>query len=580
MSGRMVLKYTDDRGGTAVDRTIDLGTIVSISNTVQKRGQVTPIVSQNMQSAFPIETGNSQTYSISFKRVQPQGWTSSHDTGTDSRRWSNAHWYSMLTDAVDRWQTRTNGTRLEYTSRGENAYLPDLYLDGYIRSLSRTYSNSYNEVISGTLEFTVGTMYINERKTLDPTRNESYGDMYIMMSDAQGDRWFVILYPRDTTGQYSCVESFTITGGLEDPFEHATIRIPKKKLMEQIPVLAEPLGIIDGCNKIFIKGMGEHAMFVDQVETGDTIVLKAFTNAQCYKSVALGIEMQNRPSRILRDILMDPTYGVAFDEDHIIYKYQSSLDSNPVTIPAGTMVYRALQICATMLKCRLFFADNKAYFVDYTVKSGITSGYARSGNPFISEISNVNLRDRNSFGRRTIGTSTTDETGLAPVKNQATIVCRKETDNGNVSSTVTPRIDGSISVFRTLDKGTIQVPELTEDQALVFGMNHLEYICEAQQSITFTIKEVYHESGQLDKVWESFFGPSALLDSIDDEYTSVHLTNRSIRTDKAVAPQKLALSTYTRQYPKGTCEYTFGMIASVSLSDNESQTNNTLNVSR
>lgn len=571
--GRMILAYTDDDN---VGWEIDLGTVISISNTVRKTGMITPIVSQNMQSAFPIESGNSQSYSISFTRKHPLGWKPEDDSReVDSSKWSNAYWYARLTDAVDRWQTRTNGTNLRYINDDhDNIYLPSLNLDGYIKQIDRVYNNNYNEVITGSLDYVVGTMYIGEPKN----DGEDYNDIYILMSDAKCENWYVILYVQDTTEKFNCVESFTMTGGVEDPFEHVTIKMPQKKLMEQIPALAEVGGIVNGRNKLYIKGFGEHSMFVQQVETNDsTVTVSAYTDAQKYKASALDVTLVNSPSKIILDILTDPSTGISFQDggvaNSIMRRYRTDLDGVEVTIPAGTLKYRALQICATLLRCRIFFADNKAYIVDYTAPREETEGYTVIGEPFTyTGAKNIDLRDKVSFGRRCIGKTSTDPTGLDPVKNQASM----QYSDGTVGVSIPYSID---ALEQPLDKGTIKVPELSKELAQTFGENYLTYLCEPQRAMTFTLKEVYSASGVRTKKWESYFGPSAMLDTIADVYTSETVSNLSIKDDGSRATQKLALSTYTRSYPKGTCEYTFGMIASVGLSDNISQTTNTLNVS-
>ena len=43
-------------------------------------------------------------------------------------------------------------------------------------------------------------------------------------------------------------------------------------------------------------------------------------------------------------------------------------------------------------------------------------------------------------------------------------------------------------------------------------------------------------------------------------------------------PQKLALSSYTRKFPEGTCEYTFGTIKNIDLSSYASEVSNSLNM--
>lgn len=560
--GRLTINFADSEVST---QSIDLGTITSWSNTVQKRGLMTPIVTQGVQNTFPIENGNSQSYSFAF----------THYNGQNGE--TNAEWFEKVTSAIDRWQARTDGCTLIYEPGLDNPYAVRMEIEGYIKSITRNYKNDFNEVISGTMEFTAGFMHINDRNR--PPGTESMSGMYIMMSDPQQVNWYALYGGNDDV--YHCVDSVEIKAGPESPFEYAVITIPRKKLMEQIPDLYG--NIIDGMNRIYLNIFGHHDMFVQKVSSSESsITITAYCTAQVYRQIVLGSAITNTPMGIIRTILSDASLGVSFAEDSIVYRYIPSETSEmALTMPRGTMAYRALQICARILGCRLFFADNKTYLIDYRL-SPIDSNVPnlrKSGDNIIFNAGDLDIRFGDDMKPCTVGTSSTDETGFDPVKNHVTVEYSLTDESGNITSASERITDElSVSVLNTmLDKGTVKLPELSAEHARAFGRNMLSYLREPQRSMTFTLKEVYGQSGTWGKRWKSYFTPCAVADSLTDSYNSERIDNTSILVDNSKAYQKLILSEYTRQFPKGTCEYTFGMIASVELSDNLSQTSMALN---
>lgn len=558
--------------------TVNVGTVTSWENSVQKRGSAYPIVSQGVQNSFPIENGNSQSYTFQFKHVNGQNGQ------------TNAAWMGQMTATVDRWQARTDGCRLVYTS--QNIYVKDMVLYGYIKSITLNYRNDFNEVITGTLTFTVGRMSINVDPEDVPTDSYPFSDMYVIMSDPERVNWYALYMGADNVNNtipYTCIDSVEITAGPESPFEYAKITIPRKKLMEQIPQLTNTNNldrIVDGRNKIYLNMMGNHDMFVQKVSSsGDKLTIIAYCDAQVYTQRTLTSSLNGRPMDIILSILKDSSLGVVFPDRSIIYKYDANLNRDATfTMPSGTSVYRALQICAKALRCRLFFADNCAYIIDYTVSAADSLISSNPTAGVVKSIGGLYLRGGRKLGDACVGESSTDETGFDPVKNCCTVSHVEYDDSGKPSEKFEDVYDTeSVELFKTNNKGIIRLPELSADQARVFAQNMLYYTREPQRSMTFTLKESYPEAtkivnGQtvnIPKGWKSFFGPCAMASSIEDDYTSEKVDNTSAFGGKAY--HKLILSEYTRHFPKGTCEYTFGMIASVELSDNLSQTDTALN---
>ena len=142
---------------TGKDVSLDFGAVTQINSSANKALSTIPLVSMGADRAFQLETGNTLTYTISFKRKSPDDYD---NDGEDTTKWSNAHWYYAVNALADRWQMRTNGYRMTFKPSMTNPYAPQIDVNGYIKMLSRRYNNKFNEVIEGTIQFIVGTMYV------------------------------------------------------------------------------------------------------------------------------------------------------------------------------------------------------------------------------------------------------------------------------------------------------------------------------------------------------------------------------------------------------------------------------------
>ena len=137
--------------------TLDFGSVTDIKPTITKAVSTIPLVSMGADRAFQLETGSTLEYNISFSRLNP---SNPDDTSEESTNWSNAYWYEQVTKLTDRWQMRTDGCKLTYKPSITNPYVPSIDVNGYIKMLTRTYNNKFNELITGTIQFIVGTMYV------------------------------------------------------------------------------------------------------------------------------------------------------------------------------------------------------------------------------------------------------------------------------------------------------------------------------------------------------------------------------------------------------------------------------------
>ena len=157
----LVLKYTLND----VEHTIYLGHVVSFTETFSKSVSVFPLVSMSQDDAFALENGNGQSFDIRFKHIADDS-TEAYDGCTP------AQWYENLTSFIDRWQARSNGFTLVYMPSPQvrggnnffaNPYVQNLNINGYVKSLQRTYNAGNLLEIDCTMRFDVGTMYVRNK---------------------------------------------------------------------------------------------------------------------------------------------------------------------------------------------------------------------------------------------------------------------------------------------------------------------------------------------------------------------------------------------------------------------------------
>ena len=611
MSGKVYLQYDDEDSAQTI--MLDFGSIQSINDSPRKSVSVTPIVSLPMMNSFPIETGNSLSYTVSFKRHDSRTTSYDDQIGTSlevTRQWSNRKWYTEVSRIIDRWQVRTNGCKMTYIP-GEGDMMPGFSKDGYLKNISRVYRDDYNEVITGSFTFVVGTMYINEG--LVPSDAVSYDDMDALISDKNVFSWY-LLY---SGGLYNLITSMKIIAGPESPFEYALLEIPKKKLMEYAPELIG--NIAPGRNEISLNIFGNHNMIVAQAKDKDVFSIKAYCKAWVYYNSSVLTKYTAPPMEQIRRILRSGEYGISFSEEEIQYCFETALNSESIMIPAGDNVWRVLQICAMMLRCKIFFADNCAYVVDYTIQpgasiDGLSIGFTKDGQYHINEMlpfddytsdnypDGLTLFDGQDpvFRKRCLGSVDVDEEGIDPLINAITIRCSSTPGTIATDAQVDYEDDsGSIETFGKQSAGTIDLPELcdtgTEDdegepivdphlQGTTFAENYIMYRREPQRSITFSVKETFHPAGVYAGAWSPLFGPFTRIWKITDNISGESVSNLSVidtdEMDGTNVPQKLFISSYTRNYPKGVCEYTFGTVANIDLSSSTSQINTAINSKR
>ena len=257
---------------------LDLGIITKIEETFSKTTSVTPRTSMSAENAFVLETGSSMTLNITFERRNPTEVNDNvlnyvlglgekdnvnhvYDNESEgkgeyieslskedmipllqvsrinsSKRWSNNKWYREMTSAVDRWQTKTDGFRFMYIpdQNGDymdNPYIPAYnYVNGYVKSLRRTYKAGDPTVIYCTMEFHVGTIHLDTNNGIESLFEFSYiaspaapyVEMYAKEELATNRIMLHSVNKEELSSEESFLDTssdFTLSGGPNQPFE-------------------------------------------------------------------------------------------------------------------------------------------------------------------------------------------------------------------------------------------------------------------------------------------------------------------------------------------------------------------------
>lgn len=545
--GKLIISYT---GGP----TIDFGVVTSVNPQYTKSVSTTPIVSLPIDSAFAIESSSVMAYSFEFARKN----------GTDGV--TNAKWYDDLTSAMDRWQARTNGFRLQFIPE-DNPNMMALDINVFYRTCTRQYKQGDVEMIYGSINFTQGTMYLLSSPSGEYIPKSEFE---IAMTESTGTRWFVVMSEKLGV---DCVTEYTLRGGMEQPFEYMTLTIPKTRLTSVASALVD--NIKPGMSRLMLNAVGRSAMIVSSCKlSGENYTVTAYCEAEQLRGYALESASAMTPFEWIVHILTSGMYGVDFKEGKT-FLYHVNPPSDPSDIlefDSGANVWRILQICAIYMKAKVFFTDGKAYLVDYTSTSASMTvdgaKYSRQATELFPVSDQTEYMYRKVTGKASLGNE-----GKYPTLNQAVITCKGSKDDGWEQSSFTYLDEPSYRYYGVYYSQSFSVPELKQgggfNQARKFAEGLFAYRRESVQSVEFTTREMYRPKGGVTS-WCPTFQTSLTIRSLSSSTDDFQVDNISDIDGRRV-PQKLMLSTYERNYPECTTKYKFGMVSAVDLSTSTSQ---------
>lgn len=555
--------------------TVDLGYVEKFSNPYGKSVSTVPLCSFPSEAAFAIETGSFENITVNIARTNPKD---PDDESDDMTRWSNSKWYLAVQAAADRWQMRTDGAILEYKPDKDNPYTPYRKVNGYIKSLTLRYDSNFNELIRGELQFYVGTMYVRNPRAKPDSGEEGTQikkkDFKVMMSDSSQLSYYVLVSEADDV---DCISSYTLTGGLESPFEIVKMIMLKDKLTSVAPQLLND--IIAGKNKVIINAVGScHSMTVSDISlSGNRFTITAYADSSkiCGAVIPIGMSLSARDW--IEEILCTGNYGVAYEVGstlHLAY-VDTDVSSHVIEFAAGTGAWRILQICAMYLGCKVMFCEDEAYVVDCRA---LSDEFEVVEGPLpITDYESIDLYARgrsDPYYARVTGNIELGSEGVSTIVNVVNMTCRERF--GETTTKTTPFSDEeSVKAFGESTPEVLNISELLQNdsgelgtnQGEVFAKNFLEYRREPQQSITFTLKEMEKEGSAI--TWKSAFAPLTRVGAIVSQPDGYAVSNRSVLFS-TIVPQKLMMSSFVRNYPQGTTTYTFGVITPVDLTSSTS----------
>lgn len=422
----------------------------------------------------------------------------------------------------------------------------------------------------------------------------------VQMSDSTGSDYFDLMYTDDKGRTRSCISSMKIVGGPEEPFEMVQLVIPKKRLYYVASQLAEANGILAGVTKVVLNdALGRGVFTVTKCKySGKRFTITAYCDAERFRgSTIQGGSLTGTPRSILATILATRAdYGIQVSYLDMDPASRTSNEYDGVlTFEQDTNLWYALQVCAMLMGCRIWFADDTMHVRNCTrrVLNRVSDG--------AEDLDLYPSSESDPMYGRTAGEVELGDEGADTVVNSVSVRCsylNPETGEGRGSYNMGPYYENggdresSSSVAKFGERTeALTIPELTytvdtneetgistraSEAAEAFARNYIEYLKEPQQSITFELKEVQRTADGKGYEWFPYFDEPTMLDTLTDEPDEIVLTNGSV-CGSGTLPQKLMLSSHTRRYPECTTTYSFGIMKSVSLSDSTSRILDALN---
>lgn len=576
----------------ADDMSIVIDTVTRIEPTYSKSITTTPLLSYSAADAVSIETGSMEKYSIRFTRVQPENPTDTYEDGAVNTR--NSLWVQHLYSFIDRWQADTDGVLIAHDTT-DNYSTPDLNgKRGYIKSVSVTVSEGELMKLDGTIQVDIGTMYVSNKSRISLETEEIASDKEsISITTSNGSEAYLLLYPEvisdifDIDTELSFIDSFTLTGGMNDPFECLTMIIPEERLPGKLGELFDK-DMVPGRNRISLNCMGNGTYVLAKCKLSNhKYTVTAYVEAEKLRGYALETEgtAATTPMGWLSLILSSNTrnYGVYYPESRIIYSDKDAMTAvsdeiGDVEFKDGENIWKIVQQCALLLDAKVFFVGQYAYIVKLDGKDDYTSSkhVYRFRDSEYGSLNLYSTDDTDYLYGSVAGATDVGYEGIDTVVNIVDVSWKDMSSD----ETVTFEADAaSVKQFGGYKGSKLSLDSLTKNQAFLAAKNYLRYRREPQRSMTFTVKEM-HKTGS-NVAWKAAFPPVTYVDELINMMDQVRTTNMSVIPNEngvyTREPRLLVMSNYERQYPEGITTYTFGSIAPVDLSSSTSQIMTSIN---
>lgn len=527
--------------------TVRLGHVTRHSDTISFSNTVIKMPTMPSRNTFVIDSGCKESVQLTF----------THRSGDDGV--TNATWLTNIRQYVDRWQADTDGCLLNVVPDGDSdeEQAREAY-NVYINDMTTTYDTTSPELVSVSLTLKVGSMYGKGYGTQNP--DIPMDEFYIMLSDSRGQNWFYLMNP-----DYTCVEEYSIFGGMNQPFEYIELTVPKRRLADFIPEMVVEDDIVAGKNQLIVNGVGSGNFIVTRCKlSDDTYRLTAYAYPEAFRGTPTTTTYTEvwTPMDIIQDILKTgvniENISVAYSGDAVISHFERDNNrwSGAVEFPEGSNAWYVMQVCAYRLHCKIFFAEGLAYIID----------------PSLSEALDYSSTPLHLFSSDNVSVAQ-DILGLAELGDEGTsALCTKVgigyTDGDEVKIQVAPGYLNSVEYYGERGYKEIRIPEIkNSEDAGYIGLAYCDFLCDTQTSIGFKIRE------RTSKGWHRRFDVTSAFSEIHNEFDDIVVSNhpKSATSESTRRYQILTQSTFERHYPDGYSEYWYGILQTNDLTQTVSQ---------
>lgn len=287
--------------------------------------------------------------------------------------------------------------------------------------------------------------------------------------------------------------------------------------------------------------------------------------------------------------------------------------SHPKSFGEGTSVWYVASVCALKLGCKMWLSGTHLYIIDTTItkeeldaEAAAAAAAAAAGASYTPTIS---IYGEESFtDLETVYLNSKD--GVFPLNptEAQTLLMENVIDQPSYSaegsevlrntveisyggigggSVTSSKGDGTGFLGEVLSKSreifgrksiSFTIKEMDEDNARAIAENIARRYCDAEDTISFAVREVVEElvEGATERVWYSTFGPLTRIKSIVDYSEDVVISVRDNFQLGYELMHKGMLTSYERTFPQHITKYTFGISTPTDITQNNSMIKNAI----
>lgn len=388
--------------------------------------------------------------------------------------------------------------------------------------------------------------------------------------------WEVGIYGR------AIVDKYTLTGGPSEPFERLQITLSTKQLALITPAATNHLlrYVLPG-KEIKVNLVGKsNKMVINSCSftSGGKIKITAYDSAQTVLTdrkmdeIATG-ESSPNVAKLITEILEKTGYKT--ETGNLITNVNLDPTSPENTnktckFKNSTTMWDALQICAAVKHAKIFFANDRAYLIDYTRLNEYKEVFATPEYAEVFEIYPTMNNSRSPFYGNVLGSAQFDtDDGNTVINDVYYDDSSVYSDTQSIRTYTQRRVDIDLSQYIDTSSGNPSSSFITE-----LAKYFVLYRSEPQEMVSVTMKErvldTYTDTVQTGQTvcWVPMFpnvcAVSALYSSVDE----MGVSSRSTLAPNKIKPQRTMLSKFVRNYPEFSTEYTFGEVKQLDLANN------------